>query len=92
MFALPLCSEIKRSYRRFDFNLKILINVNTDIVNKLVNLASRNAGFITKRFEGKLADKLEDEAPLLNFLHKLNKSLLIMKAANITKQFVKSWH
>ena len=31
-------------------------------MNKLVNLASRNAGFITKRFEGKLADKLEDEA------------------------------
>ena len=46
-----------------DFNLEDFVQrVNTDIVNKLVNLASRNAGFITKRFEGKLADKLEDEA------------------------------
>ena len=45
-----------------DFNLEDFVQrVNTDIVNKLVNLASRNAGFITKRFEGKLADKLEDE-------------------------------
>lgn len=29
--------------------------VNADIVNKLVNLASRNAGFIKKRFDGQLA-------------------------------------
>lgn len=29
--------------------------VNADVVNKLVNLASRNAGFIAKRFDGKLA-------------------------------------
>ena len=32
--------------------------VNSDIVNKLVNLASRNVGFIAKRFEGKLATSL----------------------------------
>lgn len=29
--------------------------VNADIVNKVVNLASRNAGFISKRFDGVLA-------------------------------------
>ena len=34
-----------------DFQAKI----NSDIVGKIVNLASRCAGFITKRFEGKLA-------------------------------------
>ena len=34
--------------------------MNADIVNKVVNLASRNAGFINKRFDGKLADKLAD--------------------------------
>lgn len=76
-----------------DFNLEDFVQrVNTDIVNKLVNLASRNAGFIAKRFEGKLADKLEDEALLLNLLHNLNKLLLTMKAVNTTKRFVKSWH
>lgn len=31
--------------------------VNSDIVGKVVNLASRTAGFITKRFDGKLASK-----------------------------------
>ncbi|MDW1121863.1 methionine--tRNA ligase [Mannheimia haemolytica] len=46
-----------------DFNLDDFVQrVNSDIVNKLVNLASRNASFIAKRFEGKLAEKLDDEA------------------------------
>ena len=36
-----------------DFQAKI----NSDIVGKIVNLASRCAGFITKRFEGKLASE-----------------------------------
>ena len=36
--------------------------VNSDIVGKVVNLASRSAGFIVKRFDGMLGDKLVDEA------------------------------
>ncbi|MDO6579886.1 methionine--tRNA ligase [Photobacterium sp. 2_MG-2023] len=36
--------------------------VNSDVVNKIVNLASRNAGFITKRFDGKLADTFAEPA------------------------------
>ena len=39
-----------------DLNLEdFTLRVNADVVNKIVNLASRNAGFITKRFEGKLS-------------------------------------
>ncbi len=39
-----------------DLNLEDFTQrVNSDVVNKIVNLASRNAGFITKRFEGKLS-------------------------------------
>ncbi len=34
--------------------------VNADIVNKVVNLASRNAGFIAKRFDGVLSAELAD--------------------------------
>ncbi|AVF34905.1 methionine--tRNA ligase [Rahnella sikkimica] len=46
-----------------DLNLEDFVQrVNADIVNKVVNLASRNAGFIAKRFDGNLADKLADEA------------------------------
>lgn len=46
-----------------DLNLEDFVQrVNADVVNKLVNLASRNAGFITKRFNGRLADKVDDPA------------------------------
>ncbi|WP_413110534.1 methionine--tRNA ligase [Thaumasiovibrio sp. DFM-14] len=39
-----------------DLNLEDFTQrVNSDVVNKIVNLASRNAGFITKRFDGKLS-------------------------------------
>ncbi|QEH09072.1 methionine--tRNA ligase [Histophilus somni] len=45
-----------------DLNLDDFVQrVNTDLVNKLVNLASRNASFIQKRFDGKLANKLDDK-------------------------------
>ena len=44
-----------------DLNLEDFVSrVNADVVNKLVNLASRNAGFITKRFDGKLADSCSE--------------------------------
>jgi len=36
--------------------------VNSDLVGKLVNIASRCAGFIAKQFDGRLAAELEDSA------------------------------
>ena len=45
-----------------DLNLEDFIaRVNSDLVGKLINIASRCAGFISKRFDGVLADKLADE-------------------------------
>ncbi|TQV57650.1 methionine--tRNA ligase subunit beta, partial [Xanthomonas perforans] len=44
-----------------DLNLgDFIARVNADLVGKFVNLASRCAGFIGKRFDGKLADALPD--------------------------------
>ncbi|MBN2689035.1 MAG: methionine--tRNA ligase [Gammaproteobacteria bacterium] len=34
--------------------------VNSDLIGKVVNIASRSAGFINKKFDGILADKLDD--------------------------------
>jgi len=51
-----------------DLNLDDFIaRVNSDLVGKLVNIASRCAGFISKRFDGDLADKLADEALFAEF-------------------------
>lgn len=44
-----------------DLNLADFVSrVNADLVGKFVNLASRCAGFIEKRFEGRLADALPE--------------------------------
>jgi len=44
-----------------DLNLEDFVQrVNSDLVGKVVNIASRCAGFISKRFAGQLSDKLSE--------------------------------
>ncbi len=44
-----------------DLNLDDFIaRVNSDLIGKLINIASRCAGFISKSFDGKLANSLQD--------------------------------
>jgi len=51
-----------------DLNLDDFVaRVNSDLVGKLVNIASRCAGFINKQFGGQLADQLADEALFAEF-------------------------
>ncbi|MGR5078784.1 methionine--tRNA ligase [Photobacterium swingsii] len=51
-----------------DLNLEDFTQrVNSDVVNKIVNLASRNAGFIAKRFEGKLSANFAEPALYAEF-------------------------
>ncbi|MCW2036516.1 methionine--tRNA ligase [Xanthomonas campestris pv. raphani] len=55
-----------------DLNLgDFVARVNADLVGKFVNLASRCAGFIGKRFDGKLADALPDPAQYARFVEAL---------------------
>lgn len=57
-YAAKLTSRIDD----IDLNLEDFVQrVNADIVNKVVNLASRNAGFINKRFNGMLSENLADD-------------------------------
>ena len=51
-----------------DLNLNdFLQRVNADLVGKAVNIASRCAGFINKRFQGRLSRRIHDEALLTRF-------------------------
>jgi methionyl-tRNA synthetase len=51
-----------------DLNLADFVaRVNSDLVGKFVNLASRCAGFIEKRFDGRLAGVLPDDAMYARF-------------------------
>ncbi len=52
-----------------DLNLEDFAQrVNSDLVGKVVNIASRCAGFISKRFEGKLADQVTEQNLLNDFV------------------------
>ena len=52
-----------------DLNLgDFIARVNADLVGKFVNLASRCAGFIEKRFDGRLASTLPDAAMYARFV------------------------
>ena len=49
-----------------DFNPEdFMARVNSDLIGKYVNIASRAAGFLSKRFEGKLGEVSEDGQALL---------------------------
>ena len=61
-------AKLGPSMEDIDLNLDDFIaRVNSDLVGKLVNIASRCAGFISKRFDGQLADRLDDEALFAQF-------------------------
>jgi len=50
-------AKLNGSMEDVDLNLEDFVaRVNSDLVGKYVNIASRTAGFITKRFDGKLLD------------------------------------
>ncbi|MFN3629764.1 MAG: methionine--tRNA ligase [Casimicrobiaceae bacterium] len=55
-----IAAKLNANVEDFDFIPEDFIaRVNADLVGKFVNLASRAAGFVTKRFEGRLAGRLD---------------------------------
>jgi methionyl-tRNA synthetase len=66
-YAAKLSSHIDD----IDLNLEDFVQrVNSDLVNKVVNIASRSAGFIYKRFDGKLSDKVAEPELYALFVEK----------------------
>jgi methionyl-tRNA synthetase len=69
---LNMNPEWLRYYLAFKLNSKVedldfngddfVARVNSDLIGKYVNIASRCAGFISKKFDGKLAGELSDTA------------------------------
>jgi methionyl-tRNA synthetase len=52
-----------------DLNLEDFAQrVNSDLVGKVVNIASRCAGFISKRFDGRMADQVAEQALFDEFI------------------------
>ena len=57
-----LAAKLSSGIDDLDLNLEdFALRVNSDLVGKVVNIASRCAGFIGKGFEGKLSETLDDK-------------------------------
>jgi methionyl-tRNA synthetase len=61
-----LAAKLNAHVEDIDFNTEDFINrVNSDLVGKYINIASRAAGFLAKRFDGRLSADLGVEGRLL---------------------------
>ncbi len=95
-------AKLNASMEDIDLNLDDFVTrINSDLVGKYVNIASRAAGFITKRFGGRLAPRIDDlrlidrlaqaAAPIaaLYEAREYGKALReIMALANLANQYV----
>ncbi|MFG5777796.1 methionine--tRNA ligase [Comamonas sp. J-3] len=61
-----------------------MLRVNSDLIGKYVNIASRAAGFISKRFEGKLGQVSEDGQALLATLREAKDGIVAAYEARDT--------
>jgi methionyl-tRNA synthetase len=53
-------AKLNSTMEDIDLNLEDFVaRVNSDLVGKYINIASRTAGFINKRFDGRLSDKTD---------------------------------
>ena len=72
-----LATKLNNRNEDIDFNAEdFMLRVNSDLIGKFVNIASRAAGFLTKRFEGKLTQSFgEQGTALLSDIHAAKDSI-----------------
>ena len=77
-----IAAKLSARNEDIDFNADdFMARVNSDLIGKYVNIASRAAGFLTKRFDGKLSDIAGESFGLV--------SLIRLEAANIAALYDK---
>ena len=83
-----LAAKLSARNEDIDFNADdFMARVNSDLIGKYINIASRAAGFITKRFEGKLGEVTEDGAALL---HQLRSEVSTIEALYEAREYAKA--
>lgn len=79
-------AKLSSGVEDLDLNLDDFVaRVNSDLVGKYVNIASRCAGFITKRFDGQLAATLHDPALAMKFTNEAQAIAAAFDARNYSK-------
>jgi methionyl-tRNA synthetase len=71
-----LASKLSARNEDIDFNTDdFLLKANSDLVGKYINIASRAAGFITKRFAGQLGAVSASDQPLMDAIRNASSSI-----------------
>lgn len=87
-----LATKLNDSIDDLDFNLADFVQRNnSELVGKVVNIASRSAPFITKHFQGKLAEQLADEKLFHKFVEageKISKCYLERKYSEALREIM----
>ena len=61
-------AKLSNSVDDLDINLEdFVLRVNSDLVGKVINIASRTAGFLVKNFDGIMSDGIHDSALMAKF-------------------------
>ncbi len=84
-----LAAKLNNKNEDVDFNAEdFMLRVNSDLVGKFINIASRSAGFITKRFEGKLTHTFGDQGNKL--IHELREASDLIADFYNEREFAKA--
>ncbi|WP_332752106.1 methionine--tRNA ligase [Hydrogenophaga sp.] len=76
-----LAAKLSSRNEDVDFNAEdFMARVNSDLIGKYINIASRAAGFIAKRFEGKLGEVSADGDNLIDHLQTAAPSITALYA------------
>ncbi len=76
-----LATKLSSRNEDIDFNAEdFMLRVNSDLIGKYVNIASRAAGFISKRFGGQLGEVSADGDALLEHLRTVAPSIIELMA------------
>ena len=79
-------AKLNGSADDLDLNLEDFVaRVNADLVGKVINIASRTAGFLVKQFDGVLADTVHDEALMAQFHTQVEPIAALFEAGDTAK-------
>ena len=79
-------AKLNGSADDLDLNLEDFVaRVNSDLVGKVINIASRTAGFLVKQFDGVLADSVHDAALMAQFHAQAEPIAALFEAGDTSK-------
>ncbi|MEE3002898.1 MAG: methionine--tRNA ligase [Pseudomonadota bacterium] len=101
-FRYYLATRLSDNVDDLDLNWEEFVTkINSDLIGKVINIASRTAGFINKKFDGKLATKL-DNIQIIDELSSSKKTIInyykarkynlattrVMQLADLANQYI----